>query len=134
MKLLFDSYCKSEVAPGNYDFVIVSANVITCNNQLQVAFRLGKEDDDSYRAYLLQAYPIDLSAESEFIMLMKGAFCSIYPDFIIEADTDNLDMVCGFCNVNHDINGEAKIDIRSIEFTATMCGEIDLSDLERYLM
>lgn len=134
MKLLFDSYCRSEVAPGYYDFVIVNANVITCNNQLQVAFRLGKEDDDSYRAYLLQTYPIDLSAESEFIMLMKGAFCSIYPDFIIEADTDNLDMVCGFCNVNHDINGEAKIDIRSIEFTATMCGEVDLSDQERCLL
>lgn len=46
MKLLLNSYCKSEVAPGNYEFVIVSANVITCNNQLQVAFRLGKEDDD----------------------------------------------------------------------------------------
>ena len=91
MKLLLNSYCKSLIAPGNYNFIIISANVITSNNQLQVAFRLGKEEDDSYRVYLLQAYPIDLSAESEFIMLMKGAFCSLYPDFI-KADTDSLDM------------------------------------------
>lgn len=134
MKLLLNSYCKSLIAPGNYDFVIVSANVLTYHNQLQVAFRLGKQDDDRYRAYLLQVYPIDLSAESEFIRLMKGAFCSLYPDFIIEADTDNLDMVCGDCSVYHDINGEAKIDVGSIYFTATMCGEIDLSDEERSIL
>lgn len=131
MKLLLNPYWKPHIPSGNYEFSIVSANALTWLNQLQVGFRLGKRDDYDFRAYLLQVYPIDLSTDSDFMLLMSGAFRSIYPDFIVEADTICLDMTGGNCNVYHDINGEAKIDIRSIEFTATMCGVVDLSDKDR---
>lgn len=121
------------IAPGEYEFSIVASNVIPYLEQLQIVYRFNKKDDESFRAYHLESYPIDLSETSDFSLLMNYSFCSVYSDFIIEIDTDDLGMTCGYCNVILDIYGEAKIDIKSMDFTATLCGEVDMSEEDRNL-
>ena len=132
MKILNKQLRKPQITPGLYEFSIVHTNVLWLENKLQVAYRLGREDDDSYRVYHLETYPIDLAETSDFSRIMKKAFTSIYPDFIVEVDTDEISMTTyGYCNIDFDDSGEAKIDIESMEFFATMCGEIDLDDEDR---
>lgn len=131
MKILYEQLRKPQITPGEYLFSIVHTNVLLLENKLQVAYMLGREDDEDYRVYHLETYPIDLAKTSDFSRLMQKGFTSLYPDFIIEGDTDALNMTCGYCNIHFDDSGEAKIVIESMEFTATMCGEIDLDDEDR---
>lgn len=120
-----------EIVPGIYNFTIVASNVLHDTNQLQVAYKLGKEDDTGFRAYHLEMYTIDLSEGSEFRNLMGYIYYSIYPDSIVEVDTEGIIDAFGICNIINDDNGQTKIDIETMEFYGTMCGEIDLSQEDR---
>ena len=131
MKILYEQLRKPQITPGEYLFSIVHTNVLLLENKLQIAFRLGREDDEDYRVYHLETYPIDLAETSDFSILMKRSFTSIFPDFIVEVDTDALNMTYGYCNIYFDERDEAKIDIESMKFYATMCGEIDIDDEDR---
>lgn len=131
MHYLRQPFRLSEIIPGEYDFQIVASNVIVNLQQVQVAYRLSKLDDKSFRVYHLEQYTIDLTEGSDFRNLMDAVFYSIYQDFIVDVDTNGIVDAGGFCNIILDENGNAKIDIKSMQFDVTMCGEVDLSDEDR---
>lgn len=131
MKYLRDPYRLPKLTSGKYRFDIVMANELPYSRQLQVAYRLGKEDDSTFRAYHIETYLIDLNEGSDFKTLMNSVFHSIYPDFVIEVNTDEMIDAGGICNIILDDNGKTKIDIKSMDFDATMCGEVDLRDEDR---
>ncbi len=131
MNYLRQPFRFNELTPGEYDFQIVASNELADLQQVQVAYRLSKLEDKSFRVYHLEQYTIDLAEGSDFRNLMDAIYYSIYQDFIVNVDTDGIVDAGGICNIVLDENGNSKIDIKSMSFDLTMCGEVDLSDEDR---
>lgn len=128
MYILLNPYNLMTVTPGEYDFSIIETAIIEPLNIMQVAYELTDINVEYVRYNHIEEYKISTDENSDFYKIMEASHTSVHPGYIVKAETKDLILTCGKCKVVNDTDGKPKIDIASMDYSATMCGEIGLYD------